>query len=441
MEPKLAAVLDECLKRISEGATIDVCMAEHEDMRRELEPLLYTSQFVSNMPKSQPPEEFRKTARGRLMARIHEEIVQEKARDSKPSLLLPNEMALAAERLWQAVAGVRRIAVPVALCLVMVMAAFFGVSNIMSPSSALASGCTLSIISGTVEIQAPEVVGNQQGANGMTLDVGTRVMTAQDSQALLTFFDGSTLKLEPGTDIEIQQLELSDEQAVTIVLKQWMGRTWSRVVKMVDAGSHYEIQTPSAVALVRGTRFLTEVDDEGETTVQTTEGLVSVFAHGNEVFVSPGHLTTVELGMPPAIPVVANISGDEEFEVPVAKGRPENSSQQNTELVQGNAYGLDKDDSAQGNAYGLDKDDSAQGNAYGLDKDNNGQDNGNNGQDNANRQDNGNNGQDNGNNGQDNANGQDNGNNGQDNANGQSNGQDNGNNGQANAQKDKDKTK
>ena len=71
----------------------------------------------------------------------------------------------------------------------------------------------------------------------MTLYAGTRVKTSPDSTALLTFFDGSTLTLEPGAELEIQQLQSDDDKAVTIVLKQWMGRTWSQVVKMVDKGS------------------------------------------------------------------------------------------------------------------------------------------------------------------------------------------------------------
>jgi hypothetical protein len=81
---------------------------------------------------------------------------------------------------------------------------------------------------------------------------------------------------------------------------------------MVDSGSHYEIQTPSAVALVRGTRFLTEVSEAGETRVHTTEGLVSVTAQGGGVFVPAGEQTTVETGAAPSEPVIASDTGDEE---------------------------------------------------------------------------------------------------------------------------------
>ncbi|MCK4273855.1 MAG: FecR domain-containing protein, partial [Dehalococcoidales bacterium] len=330
-EAKLAKILDECLARISEGKAVDVCVAGNVDIQRDLEPLLYTGLYVSTALKVKPSEEFRRTAKGRLMARLQEEASQPKRVEVKaePGISLRDDLAVVAQGLWQTVAGVRRATVPIAIALVLIVATAIGASNFTSPSSTLASGCTLSILGGTVEIQAPAADGIQQGTEGMTLDIGTRVKTAQDSHALLTFFDGSTLKLEPGTDIEIKQLECNDGEAVTIVLKQWMGKTWSRVVKMADAGSHYEVQTPSAVALVRGTLFFTEVDEAGETNVYTTEGLVSVSAQGQEVFVPAGQQTTVETGTPPSEPTLASPPEDEEPQEQAQEEQTNNGSYQN----------------------------------------------------------------------------------------------------------------
>jgi hypothetical protein len=339
MEPeaKLAKILDECLTRVSEGKAIDVCMAVNPDIRTQLEPLLHTGLYVSTALKAQPSEEFRRTAKGRLMARLQEETDQAKCVKVKaePGISLRDDLAVLVDGLWQTIAGARRAAVPIAIALVLIFATAMGASHFISPSSTLASGCTLSILGGTVEIQAPAEDGIQQGTEGMTLDIGTRVKTAQDSYALLTFFDGSTLKLEPGTDIEIKQLERNDGEAITIILKQWMGKTWSRVVKMADSGSHYEIQTPSAVALVRGTQFLTEVDEAGETKVRTTEGLVSVSAQGDEVFVPAGHQTVVEAGTSPSEPTITSVPEDEEPEEQAQEEQTNTGSYQNEPPVSG----------------------------------------------------------------------------------------------------------
>ena len=203
----------------------------------------------------------------------------------------------------------KKVLISVTLAVILIVGIVVGASNFSSHSYALASKCTLSILSGSVEVIIPGIIDTQPGTDGMTLDAGNRVKTSPDSAALLTFFDGSTLKLEPGTDIEIEQLERNDDQqTITIVLKQWTGETWSHVVKMADRGSHYEIKTPSAVALVRGTQFLTEVDEAGATKVLTTEGLVSVSAQGEEIFLPAGQQTTVEPGTPPSEPETVDIS-------------------------------------------------------------------------------------------------------------------------------------
>ncbi|MEE8419198.1 MAG: hypothetical protein V3S02_03705, partial [Dehalococcoidales bacterium] len=105
----------------------------------------------------------------------------------------------------------------------------------------------------------------------------------------------------------IKQAGEDDEQSTSIILKQWLGRTWSRVIKMIDPGSHFEIETPTATAIVRGTLFSTEVDETGLTTVITTEGLVSVAAQGQEVFIPASQQTLVETGAEPAEPVPQNV--------------------------------------------------------------------------------------------------------------------------------------
>ena len=153
----------------------------------------------------------------------------------------------------------------------------------------------------------------------MTLQAGSRVRTASDSQALLTFFNGTSVNLEPGTDLVVEQVERGGEnQPTVIVVRQWLGKTWSRVTKLADPGSHYEIQTPSAIAVVRGTMFSTEVDETGATRVQTTEGLVSVSAQGEEVYVPAGQQTSVEPGASPSEPIPVSFS---EGEVPLGLGQ------------------------------------------------------------------------------------------------------------------------
>ncbi|MFQ5997308.1 MAG: FecR domain-containing protein, partial [Dehalococcoidales bacterium] len=301
MNAKLLEILDECLEQIQSGERIESCLAEYPHLWEQLEPLLTTAWSISALPKVSPSDEFRRIAKARLLARIRQESIQAKVEKSVPRMPLLGELTISWQRIWHTIIGARRVAIPVTIALFLLLGvSLSGAPNYLFSSPALASQCTLSILSGSVEVQKPGTDNSRPGNNGMTLTVGTRIKTAPDSHALLTFFEGSTLKLEPNSDVEIQQVESTGEQSTTIILKQWLGRTWSRVVKMADPGSHYQIETPSATAIVRGTLFATEVDENGFTKVSTIEGLVSVVTMDKEVQLPANKQAQVETGTAPA---------------------------------------------------------------------------------------------------------------------------------------------
>jgi hypothetical protein len=170
------------------------------------------------------------------------------------------------------------------------------------PSAALAMECTLSVLSGEAEIQNRGAESWLQGSDGMTVKAGTRIKTASNSNALLTFFNGTSTKLEANTDLEILRVEHTDEKVTTIIMKQWLGTTWSYVQKEGHE-SRYFIETPTARATAHGTLFTTEVDERGSTKVVTVEGLVSVSAQGEEVFLPANYQTEVEAGVKPKKPL------------------------------------------------------------------------------------------------------------------------------------------
>ena len=181
---------------------------------------------------------------------------------------------------------------------------------------AINQNCTLTIVNGSVSILVPGSSNWGPGSNGMTLSVGTRINTMPDSRAMITFYDGSTVELDQSTDIEIQNSE-SEGQSRRIVLKQVLGKSINRVIELLDPGSRYEIQTPSAYALVRGTLFSVEVDGLKDTIVKVEEKTVTVGAQGQTVSVPAGYQVTVLFGSPPSPPVqmssIASVSPSASF--------------------------------------------------------------------------------------------------------------------------------
>jgi len=159
----------------------------------------------------------------------------------------------------------------------------------------------LSIADGTVLVMRPGEADWISGEAGMTLDEDYKIKTGGGGHATVTFFEGSTIELEAGTEISLAELAI-DGTANHITVEQGLGNTISRVKKLVDPASSYEVETASAVAAVRGTTLGVSVALNGATIVTNIDGLVSVTAQGVEVELNEGERTTVEPGEPPAQP-------------------------------------------------------------------------------------------------------------------------------------------
>lgn len=165
----------------------------------------------------------------------------------------------------------------------------------------------LSIAGGDVLVLKPGAKDWVKGEEGMTLGVDYKVKTA-NGNATLTFFEGSTIELE--ADTEIGLAELSAAGTVNkIKLKETIGQTISRVKKLTDSASTYEIETQAAVAAVRGTTMYVAVAQNGITTVGNIEGSAFVIVQGIETFITPGFHLTVEPGKPAGLQQPGAIPG------------------------------------------------------------------------------------------------------------------------------------
>lgn len=138
--------------------------------------------------------------------------------------------------------------------------------------------------------------------DGDIVMAGDTVRTDSAGHALVTFFDGSTLEIEPDTTLRIDNAAPTTDGAIAIQITQLIGRTWASVQKLTRPDSKFEINTPSSTAAVRGTAFLTEVFAGGDSSVSTSEGTVAVSAQGETVLVGVGRTTNVTQGKAPSEP-------------------------------------------------------------------------------------------------------------------------------------------
>jgi hypothetical protein len=153
----------------------------------------------------------------------------------------------------------------------------------------------LSITGGDVLIMKPGDREWSRSDVGMTLGIDFKIKTGAGGKASITFFEGSVIELAENTEITLADLGLADT-TTTIKLKQKVGDTISRVKKLSNPASAYEIETPASVTAVRGTTVYNSVAINGTTVVGNIDGSVVVITRGIETPVSAGKHVTIKPG-------------------------------------------------------------------------------------------------------------------------------------------------
>ena len=164
-------------------------------------------------------------------------------------------------------------------------------------SSKTSASTIITQIDGNVQIKKAGTQNWQQAEIGTMLFENDSVKTNVNSKATITFFDGSIITLNPETQVEIK--ELVKEGTTSIRLKQELGTTLNKIEKLVDAASRYEIETPAAIAGVRGSQMRVTVAADGMTTVQNIEGKIFVTARDKEIIIPEGGTSIIIPGEPP----------------------------------------------------------------------------------------------------------------------------------------------
>ena len=121
-----------------------------------------------------------------------------------------------------------------------------------------AEQATLTVLRESVTVVAPDSGRAHPGQSGESVHAGDRVLTGPTGGALLTFSDGSEQELDAGTEVRIRALGRTAGGGLLVALATAVGVTVNRVVELAPFSS-YQLQTPSAAAMVRGTTFRSRV--------------------------------------------------------------------------------------------------------------------------------------------------------------------------------------
>jgi len=134
-----------------------------------------------------------------------------------------------------------------------------------------------------------------EAAVDMTIYLGGEVW-AQEASTARVGVEKGLVRVAPNTIFTFGQPEPG-----ALELRLDEGQMWVNVEGLAP-GETFQVETPSAVASVRGTRFSVRVGPDGSTLVSTWVGTVTVSAARGVVTVSSGLQTTVAPGKQPGAP-------------------------------------------------------------------------------------------------------------------------------------------
>jgi len=92
--------------------------------------------------------------------------------------------------------------------------------------------------------------------DGMILSANDRVRTDKDSLARVNVFGRAETRLDQNTTVVLDEAVLGSPTSMAVVWKIEAGRAWSRVLRLLDLDSTYEVHSDQVVATVRGTAFM-----------------------------------------------------------------------------------------------------------------------------------------------------------------------------------------
>lgn len=133
---------------------------------------------------------------------------------------------------------------------------WFGAQNKLGGVIAVLArdGVVLEVVKGQTQVTLGEVVKTLNASASQEIDKGAKVAVLADSQANLIFSSGTIARLDQNTEVDLNDYASTDEK-ISIKLNLINGTLWSRVQRLLDLDSEYEVKTANTVAVVRGTVF------------------------------------------------------------------------------------------------------------------------------------------------------------------------------------------
>jgi hypothetical protein len=166
---------------------------------------------------------------------------------------------------------------------------------------------TVAVVVGTLQVQRASAW--QNGSVGAPIFIGDRLRTGASDSAKIVFRDDSVLDVAPNTELTLDKQAFDPgARRFEALLRLVKGKVRAWVSDYYrQPRARYEIETPTAIAGVRGTEFIIVYDPNAEVTEviglsETVAVAGKLGAPGGSVQVGPRFSSRVEKGRFPTVP-------------------------------------------------------------------------------------------------------------------------------------------
>lgn len=132
----------------------------------------------------------------------------------------------------------------------------------------------LSFLSGEVTFQKAGQGSWVPATFNQPILTGDRIRTAADSRAEILLANGSVVRLAENSTFAMSELKQKNN-AQTTKGKLLVGKLWANVAKLAKR-DQFGVESPTAVAAVRGTVYRLGVGEKGDTQIRVYDGTIEV---------------------------------------------------------------------------------------------------------------------------------------------------------------------
>jgi hypothetical protein len=171
------------------------------------------------------------------------------------------------------------------------------------PPRLVATTATLTVLGGEVE-HVPVVAGRPGRPEGsVDLAEGDRVRTGSDGRALITFLDGTTMTVEPGSEITVRRARVARGEGADVGVLVGVGTVWARVASWLGSRGTASIESHAYSATAHDGLIGGQTRPDGSFVCWTRAGTLRLRrADGRpETALQPGEKATAVAGRPAVV--------------------------------------------------------------------------------------------------------------------------------------------